>query len=485
MITMFSCATTQCPEGTVCIDLRSGDTQVTGTCLATNCANTNSCQLGDVCTLVPDEFRLDNISSVCVPGSVQFQFGTETCEQSDHVCPSRTICQEAFLDDLLGTICVVSQPPTDCSQVNCREDEECLVVTSFASRSSAHCLPNNTFPLILPSLEFLGIVESSTTTPTSVTPTELLTTLSGTLVPPTPLSNTSCPFTCSFGTTCEFLNGFPTCVQPTTCTNDFTAFCMQTGSVCRESNGTSRCVSPSSCEELATVSPCPNGSQCFVIPPFIFPGLNDTTATCLPLIGRSCEEITCSENEVCIVTELAERELTAAQCELSRNVISLIPETCATLQCNEGSMCVDLQINGFPVTGACLETNCGNSGNNTACDGGSRCIEVPSEFEIPAESLCVPFNVAPQFGTQTCAENGRVCESFQVCNEAFINGSIIGTACSQFSSIIASTCQDSMCGDGEECILTTVEGFGTVQNCLSTDAADTSAMFFEFIFANI
>ena len=233
------------------------------------------------------------------------------------------------------------------------------------------------------------------------------------------------------------------------------------------------------------MSPCPNGSLCVVIPPFIFPGLNDTTATCLPLIGRSCEEITCSENEVCLVTELAERELTAAQCEVSRNVISLIPETCATLQCNEGSVCVDLQINGFPVTGACLETNCGNSGNNTACDGGSRCIEVPSEFEIPAESLCVPFNVAPQFGTQTCAENGRVCESFQVCNEAFINGSIIGTACSQFSSIIASTCQDSMCGDGEECILRTVEGFGTVQNCLSTDAADTSAMFFEFIFANI
>ncbi len=107
------------------------------------------------------------------------------------------------------------------------------------------------------------------------------------------------------------------------------------------------------------------------MPPFIISGINDTIiiATCLPLIGRSCEDITCSESEVCFsVTELAER---AAQCVLSQNVISLIPETCATLQCDEGSVCVDLQINGFPVRGSCLETNCANSSNNTVCDSNS------------------------------------------------------------------------------------------------------------------
>ncbi len=476
---MPSCATTQCPEGTVCIDLRSRDMQVTGQCLVTNCANTNFCntQLGEVCTFVPDEFRLDNISSVCVSGFAQFQFGTETCEQSGRVCPSRTICQEAFLDDLLGTICVVSQPPTDCSQINCREDEECLLITSVVSRSSTRCISNAGFQAILGILEALGIVEGSTTTPTSITPTEFLTTLSNTPIPPTTPSSMSCPFNCSFGTTCEILNGFPTCVQPTTCTDDFTAFCMQTGFACRKSNGISRCVSPSSCEELTILSPCPIGLRCIT---FISPGLNDTIAACLPLIGRSCDEITCSESELCLLTELVTRELTAAQCIPSPD---FIPETCATLQCDEGSVCIDLQVDGFSVRGICLETNCANS-SITVCDGGSTCIAVPPEVEIPAESLCVVFDVAPQlqFGTQTCVENGRVCESFEVCNEAFIDGSIIGTACQL--SLNSSICQGSMCGEGEECVLLTVEGIGTMQNCVSTEAVDALVLSFEIIFAN-
>ncbi len=104
------------------------------------------------------------------------------------------------------------------------------------------------------------------------------------------------------------------------------------------------------------------------------------------LIGRSCDEITCSESELCLVTELAERELTAAQCIPSPDLF--IPETCATLQCNEGSVCVDLQVDGFSVRGICLETNCANS-SITVCDGGSTCIAVPPEVETLAESLCV------------------------------------------------------------------------------------------------
>ncbi len=153
----------------MCIDLRFGGMQVTGTCLTINCVNSNSCntQLGEVCTLVPDEFGFDNISSVCVSFFTQFEFGIETCEQNGRVCPGITVCQEEFLDDVLfGTLCNVNLLNMDCSQVSCSENEECVTTSLFSSSQTiAVCFPNSIFPILLQILEALGLVEGSTTTP--------------------------------------------------------------------------------------------------------------------------------------------------------------------------------------------------------------------------------------------------------------------------------------------------------------------------------
>ncbi len=169
LMTMSSCAATQCPEGTVCIDLRFGDLQVTAQCLVTNCTNSTVCsssQSGAVCALVPDEFGFDNIRSVCSPGFSQSEFGTETCEQSGRVCPSPTVCQDAFVDGIVfGTLCDVNQLNTDCSQVSCIENEECVTTTLVSnSQTIAICFQNSTFPPILQLLEALGLVESTPTT---------------------------------------------------------------------------------------------------------------------------------------------------------------------------------------------------------------------------------------------------------------------------------------------------------------------------------
>ena len=216
------------------------------------------------------------------------------------------------------------------------------------------------------------------------------------------------------------------------------------------------------------------GQQCVEVP------VTETTVVgiCLPIIGRSCEDITCPESHGCLLQSFPERDFSIAQCVPveTLNTTQLQPTTCDTIDCAEGSVCVDLRAGSTPVMGSCISTGCTNS---TGCDPGSTCTSVPTEFGLIFNSVCTPITVDAQVGTETCAESGRDCSAPFVCQEAFIDGTLVGTACST-PPLFAISCDDLTCGDGEECAVSSLPNFGTLANCASN--VDSIVMFAEQIF---
>ena len=83
--------------------------------------------------------------------------------------------------------------------------------------------------------------------------------------------------------------------------------------------------------------------------------------------------------------------------------------------------------------------------------------------------LCAPqalFEV--QVGTETCAESGRNCSNFKICQEAYIGGTLIGTACN-FPPFLARSCEELLSCDTDNdmgCSIVTYESFGSLAMCL-------------------
>ena len=478
-----SCATVQCSQGSICIDLRIGDMQVTGTCLQTGCANNSSVcdlQAGNVCSQVPPEFGL-GISSVCVPSFIQPQFGSQTCEMSGRTCPGTLVCQEAYFNNtLVSTACSVNPLPTSCNEALCGNGQEC-VLTTTAIGTLASCASNldMTLPFILQLLELLGLIPTTSSPPTNPTETELMTTLSTIAPPITGTTETPCFLDCSStGQVCLSLgNNAATCVPPPTCNAEFSAYCSQLSLVCQESNGQAFCAPPSNCSQVV----CPGQLQCYELPPPLVFGTNDTRAVCLLRAALTCEELSCNGTDRCLITDLPTRNVSSAQCASAQVFQSFldIPTSCDTLECSEENVCIDLERSGFQVLGTCLTSGCGA---NRTCPVGSVCTSVPSDFGLQVESVCVPASVEPLFGSQTCAESGRLCsQPFLTCHEALVNGTLVGTACSPNSAIRVPSCQESLCREGEECILSKFEGFDPLQSCLPTANIDQTVLFIELI----
>ncbi len=334
---MSSCEIMSCPPQNTCVDLRMGDVQVTGQCLTTGCADsigtsTPFCEQESTCEEIPKEFEM-GIESICIPLSAQFQFGTKTCAQSGRQCPSPSVCQEAFIDNLLvGTLCNVNQLSTNCVQLDCLEDQECMISTIPTNLvpSRASYLQSTNILFILQLLEELGIIP---TTPTVSASTEFLSTTSPTV------NSTDCPFDCSLiGETCEiveteFESGIATCVSPKTCTEKLSSFCLLKDQACREVIGSrARCDQPKNCEEFV----CPNGTICVMITSNLT-GIAVAIPKCHPIIqvGRTCEDNSCREDEMCIVNEYEKREVVFSECLPIADLppLALVPPTCKTLDC--------------------------------------------------------------------------------------------------------------------------------------------------------
>ena len=222
------------------------------------------------------------------------------------------------------------------------------------------------------------------------------------------------------------------------------------------------CVQPSSCDELI----CDDLQQCLELPANLSgrsgPGLSPV---CLPIFGRNCDDTVCPDGTICTLTSITNKNFSLSQCiDPEQIILPSLPPTCDSIDCGEGSVCVDLRAGSTPVMGSCISTGCTNS---TGCDPGSTCTSIPAEFGLNFSSVCTPITVDAQVGTETCAESGRDCSAPFVCQEAFIDGTLVGTACST-PPRVALSCEDARCTEqGVDCIVLSAPSVGSFAVCSS------------------
>ena len=219
---------------------------------------------------------------------------------------------------------------------------------------------------------------------------------------------------------------------------------------------------PFTCE-----APCPPGTQCTTYPPELTGTVS--VSICASATARSCEELNSNcpdETHGCQIQSLPTHGLSHAVCV----PLSLaLPElSCDTVKCVEGYECVDLRIGSIPVVGSCIFTGC-----TKGCYYDSTCTSIPAEFGLNFSSVCTPSTFEVQVGTETCAESGRDCSNLKICQEAYIGGTLIGTACNSPPSF-ANSCEELFLCDTDNdmgCVTITHESFGSLATCLPRFAA--------------
>ena len=218
--------------------------------------------------------------------------------------------------------------------------------------------------------------------------------------------------------------------------------------------------------------PCPPGTQCTTIPTEFTSG-TVSGSQCLQATARSCEELDSicpDKTHTCLIQSLPTHGLSLAVCS-PLLVLNAFPHlSCDTVVCAEGSVCVGRRVGSTPVMGSCISTGCTNS---TVCDPGFTCTSIPAEFGLNFNSVCTQKFFGAQVGTETCAESGRDCSGPCICQEAYIGGTLIGTAC-DFPSIFVNSCEELLSCDTDNdmgCITVTHESFGFVAACVPFFAA--------------
>ena len=219
--------------------------------------------------------------------------------------------------------------------------------------------------------------------------------------------------------------------------------------------------------------PCPPGTQCTTFPPELELTVTVSGSLCLPAMARSCEELNSNcpdETHGCQIQSLPTHGLSLAVCFPLSQLNNFPHLSCDTVVCAEGSVCVGLRVGSTPVVGSCISTGCTNS---TGCNFDSTCTSLPAEFGLNFNSICTPSTFEVQVGIETCAESGRNCSNFKICQEAYIDGTLIGTECN-FPPFLASSCEELLSCDTDNdmgCSIVSYESFGSLAMCLPQFAA--------------
>ena len=309
----------------------------------------------------------------------------------------------------------------------------------------------------------------------------------------------------SFGQECVMGNdGRFSCEIPTTCTPAREAFCAQFSTVCAESNGTTSCAitcATLQCESFGFICndtgpepfcmvptdipiscdavECDPGSNCFVI---TAEGIGTNVPTCIPGIGRTCEDVICTGNTpACLLTELPDRDFQITQCFID---IDFQPPTslnnCSTDPCNPVETCVDLEQRGIVVSFFCATTGCIT---DLDCGFGRECVNEPSI----GLGVCVPDDVSYDPNINDCSNrpdcmsnsgsgSGSASDGFGggdgICNAVLLDGEPFGTICTTEVTIIAASCEGlGECAEGTECTLSTLND-STVAQCFDSATLD-------------
>ena len=217
--------------------------------------------------------------------------------------------------------------------------------------------------------------------------------------------------------------------------------------------------------------PCPPGTQCTTIPPE-FTG-TVSGSRCQPATAHSCEELDSicpNKTHGCQIHSVPTRGLSFATCS-PLSALNVYPDlSCDTVVCAERGVCVDRRVGSIPAVGSCIFTGCTNS---TGCYYDSTCTSVPAEFGLNFNSVCTRGFFEVQVGTETCAESGRDCSNLKICHEAYIGGTLIGTACSS-PPPFANSCEELFLCDTDNdmgCYTFTYGSFGILAACSPRFAA--------------
>ncbi len=415
--------------------------------------------------------RVEGFSPVvrCVP------FVPKDC--SELVCDEGFTCIQRGRRPVCSTI-VTTPTPTNCSEVNCKPDEICLVTSGTPTCTSL------TFECSEVECEDdeICVLESITMRPTcvSVTPTTTTTTT-------TPIFTAeSCDqLDClSFSTVCNQLTEtLAVCEPPTECSDEFNESCNEIGLVCGPASAGFNfvsCVIPSNCDQVT----CNQNESCILN---LFG--NVSIARCVPdtvpMFGLQCEDLRCPIGQRWFFSNYPSINISVAIC-VGDDALGVIlqnqlftNQTCSTINCLE-NVCVDIQLSATQFLPSCIPQMCSN---DLVCQESEvlECLSLASlNLDSAPDSICTPRELQSMISSESCDENERICREGTVCQNAYINGTLIGTLCN-LPANFGRTCDEVQCiAENSGCVVRSIPSMPEVPqqaSCIPNFDAITMSLF--------
>ena len=493
-VIVVQCQDEDCPDPVMCLV----DPCLTARCprfLNAEC-RANFC--GGTCTA--DFFRRGrrNVTAVC-PSR------TGTCEE--RVCPGGRMCMEEAVPSrclpgdsrcrqYLYTRCVFPPEATECTPGFCQQPgRTCVVVrTNLGPRARCLLLRPQSCAEIEPCPEGFEcrfrdrgddrrpVVRCVEQPPQSCSDIEC----TGGTVCVVGRSRAKCilPRTCEHlqcgangdGTVC--VPGTPPRCVPDpmrVCSDTDIAACAERSQACviQFPSGDSECVPARSCDELPQ---CPTGTECIVL----MLGGNPLAACLAGPIERSCDDLDCADDEVCVSTTFPSREASIAACYPVES--SMLPPTCTFNEeelCAgvEGDfLCLDSRQNGQQADALCVQVNCTSDSDCTLRGRFSldSCTPIPSDntLSVSASSLCLEASTTLEFGMAGCPNRLQRCPAQFTCENGFSEGVLYGNFCNILQDFPPDSCDDVVCGEGEECVVNCTGQFVEEAFCTLSTVAD-------------
>ncbi len=366
---------------------------------------------------------------------------------NDIECDDGLMCRfRERVEGFLPVVRCVPFVPSDCSELTCDEGFECVIrgrrpscvpivttpepigCSEIICNNNEICIELSNAPICVP------LTTSVTPFPTSTTPNTMITGESC-----DQLDCLSFLFVCN-----QMTETFAICEPARECIAEFNATCLALSLVCDiTSNSFATCIVPSSCNQLT----CNENQNCFE---FNFGG--QTTAQCVdsggaPMIGLRCEDLTCPNGQGCVFSSYPSINISVASCVNDTILNSIIASTqflntCSDVECSPGTVCIDVQMDENSVTASCLPQMCSDDSD---CGESSQCVLLTSlQLTGVPGSICTPRELLSRVSNKTCRENERICPEGTVCQEAYINETLIGTICN-VPATIGETCNEVEC----------------------------------------
>lgn len=250
---------------------------------------------------------------------------------------------------------------------------------------------------------------------------------------------------------CEEDENGARCILPSSC-EELAPFCRRVNafSTCVELNPTPTCVLPPNCDLIS----CREFERCAVVQ--LIGVLSNQTfiGVCLATIfGASCDELEClRDDDICTLTSVPNvPNSTLAECARPTDLTCESDFFCSSLMNErEDVTCVDLTQDGRLIGGkSCTVLNCELEG----CPGGAECVSFTG---APFTSACeLSSRGTISYGT-TCSDREDACTGDNVCQEAVLNGIVLGSFCGFPQTPLSESCDSVTCDDEvDECSVTT------------------------------